>query len=132
MEDISKDTVVNQIILVVVGFYDSRHIPVEELKRTTHIFVDSCRSEKHSVLILFRFDDLVVDVKSGEEGINHLCALLDSYMLTCLCLLSCLKGALFYLMRTLNHQLEHETTHLSRLPICRSIIVDEGDIAGSL
>ena len=116
MEDVSEDTVIYFVFIYFIRLQQSLHIFIIELLLASLVCIEKSRCE-HSYFIkhLHHFICLRLFVEcrakgflTGDEG------LADDRMLT------------FY------HQLEHESAHLARLTIFRSIVVGKRDVVGTL
>ena len=119
MEDVAEDAVVDEVVFVVVGLLEVADVTVEEAQLTTQVGADGGRTEAATILR-----------EATLEGLHHGGGLGDRFGRAQQGRLTSTEGELFY--RALHHELEHEARHLARLAIGSGVVVDDGDILGTL
>ena len=120
MENDSEESVVDEVFVGVVGFLEIADVTVEETQLTAQISTDGRRADAATV-----FGETLT------ENVEHGRCLVDGLWLTEQRLLACAQTAELNII-SFDHQLEHETGHLSLLGIDGGVVVDDCNIVCTL
>ena len=122
VEDVAEDAVVEFLLVVGnVGLLDIGHVAIIELQGTAHVFGDGRRREHRVLRGELRLDDL-----------HDVWRLLDGCRLPLRRQLSGEQRVECNSVWTLDHQLENEAAHLAALTVLGGIVVEDGDVTGTL
>ena len=119
MEDVAKDAVVDEVLVVVVGLDEVADIVVEEAELTAEVGADGRGTDT----AFSGREPLAEDVDDGRGLGDGLWRAEDG-------LLAGLQGLSDD--GALDHELEHEARHLAGLSVVGGVVVEDGDIAGAL
>ena len=116
MENVSEDAVIYFVFINFIRFQQSLYIFIIELLLASLVCIEKSRCEhSHVVKYLHYFFGLWLFVVCRSKGF-----------------LTSDEGLANDRMLTFYHQLEHESAHLARLTIFRSIVVGKRDVVGTL